>query len=502
MKDIILFTRVPKEGTTKTRLYDFLTPKMAVKLQENLLVDLYNKLIKWGFNVKVFHSGSSEDDFYMKNLLGISNFYYQQGQNLGDKMYNAISSFFENKEERKILLMGSDVVGITKEIIDYAFSSLENNDVVLNPTYDGGYYLVGVKKTIKEIFNIDKYGDNNVFEKTINILEQKKLTYKIGKKCLDIDTKEDLLTYATGFKNIKLLGAGEYNINFLYDYTASEKRVLRINLKSQMNLEKQIDYEFSTLKLLEASKVTPKVYEKKEKNNILPYDYLTMEFLEGRPLCYDKDMKIASYLLSSIHNTKFSLKDNKLIMPTNPFLMMYEECFSMANHYLKWNEADEKVKKYLLKFLNICSELLDDNYKASDICIINTELNSKNFIIGNTFFDSYVIDWEKAIIGECEQDLAHFLAPTTTFWKTEKILTKKEINDFLEDYKKYRIYDKNKFKKYFIFTCLRGITWCSMAYKEYVLKEKMLCDDYTFKKIKSYLSYDFLELLDNYFLNK
>ena len=40
-------------------------------------------------------------------------------------------------------------------------------------------------------------------------------------------------------------------------------------------------------------------------------------------------------------------------------------------------------------------------------------------MIGNSKEDSYIIDWEKALIGECEQDLAHFLAPTTTFWKTD-----------------------------------------------------------------------------------
>lgn len=495
---LILFTRVPKVGTTKTRLYDFLTKEQAVKLQENLIKDLYTKLKSWNVDVRVYHSGNKTDDNFMRTLIPVEKFYYQTGETLGDKMYNAINEVLTQNPNSKIVLIGTDILNISEEIIKTAFTNLNSSDVVINPTYDGGYYLVGMKNPVHEIFDIENYGTSIVFENTIEQLEKLNLTYRTGETLLDIDTKEDLLTYATNFKNITLLGAGEYNINFLYDYNGNEKRVLRLNTKSQMNLEKQIAYEYNTLKLLECSGVTPKVYDKYEKNNILPYDYLTMEFLAGRPLNYDTDMKIGAYLLSKIHNTPYD-ENHNLIVATNPFNLMYEECSFMAGEYLSWDMGDIKVKEYLVKFLTTCEEMLEEDYLAENMCIINTELNSGNFLIGSNKESSYIIDWEKALLGECEQDLAHFLAPTTTFWKTDKILSQDEIKEFLKEYNIYRNYNELKFKKYFIFTCLRGITWCSMAFRQYSTEEKLLTDNATFNKIKNYLDYNFLEMLENYF---
>lgn len=498
MKEIvILFTRVPKEGATKTRLYDFVTPKEAKIIQEKLLSEICNNLISWDIDYEVFHNGTSADDGYMQTLTGKNSFSYQEGKTLGEKMANAIASVLERYPNSKVLLIGSDIVGLKKDIFDYAFNSLDKVDIVINSNYDGGYYLVGMKDNYRNIFDISSYGDNTVFDNTIQAIENNKLSYITGEKLLDIDTKEDILYYETGFEGLELLGAGQYNINFLYNHSQDEKRILRLNMASQMNLVRQMHYEYETLKMLENSGVTPKVYYLNEKPKIIRYNYLTMEFLPGRELCYDKDMEIAAYLLSQIHKQPF--KNGVLIEASQPFKLMYEECQAMANIYLSWDKADEIVKSYLEKFLGRCKTIADMPYELQNKCIINTELNSSNFLIGETKESSYVIDWEKALFGEVEQDLAHFLAPTTTYWKTDKILSEQEIESFLEEYSKYNSYNKEKFDNYFIMTCLRGVTWCSMAYKQYICQEKLMLDDVMFNKIKSYLNYDFLKLLKKYF---
>ena len=69
-------------------------------------------------------------------------------------------------------------------------------------------------------------------------------------------------------------------------------------------------------------------------------------------------------------------------------------------------------------------------------CCINTELNSTNFLIGGENKPNYLIDWEKPLLGDPAQDLGHFLAPTTTFWKTDVILSAEEMDRFLEIYLK------------------------------------------------------------------
>ena len=491
---IIFFTRVPKVGTTKTRLYDFVSPENAIEIQKKLMKINYSILKESGEELVVYHDGKNCDDNTMKDILENREFSYQEGRTLGDKMYNAIAQ--ELKTSDKVILLGSDIYNLKKDMINIAFEKLDNFDVVINPSIDGGYFLIGMKKAIKEVFDLPSYGDNSVLENLLAVCKERKLSYYLGEGGLDIDTKEDLLLAETGYENIKLLGAGEYNINFTFD-DEDFKKVLRINMKSQMNLKNQIEYEYETLQLLKDSGVTPKPYELVTKTSLLPYKYLTMEFLVGRALNYKTDMHIAAYLLSKVHNTPYG--DNNLINAANPFQLMFDECKQMANEYLAWDKADEKVSSYINRFLEKCLTLIPEKYSIANPCIINTELNSGNFLIGKEKEDSYVIDWEKALIGECEQDLAHFLAPTTTFWKTDIILSGTEINDFLEKYSNYRAFNRERFERYLIFNCLRGVTWCSMAFRQYIENDKMLMDDATFKKIAAYIDLEFLEKVSAYF---
>ena len=491
---IIFFTRVPKVGTTKTRLYDFVSPDTAVEIQKKLMKKNYNVLKKCGEEISVYHDGQSIDNKVMENILENREFSYQVGETLGDKMYNAIDE--ELKSSDKVILLGSDIYNLQENMIHAAFEKLDEYDVIINPSVDGGYFLIGMKKAIKEVFDLPSYGDNTVLENLLTVCNEQKLSYYLGEAGLDIDTKEDLLLAETGYNNIKLLGAGEYNINFTFD-EGDLKKVLRINMKSQMNLENQIEYEYETLQLLKDSGVTPKPYDLVTQTNLLPYKYLTMEFLKGRPLNYKTDMYIAAYLLSKVHNTPYG--DNNLINATNPFQLMFDECKQMAGEYLAWEKVDKKVSNYIKTFLEKCQTLIPEEYDIANPCIINTELNSGNFLIGEGKEDSYVIDWEKALIGECEQDLAHFLAPTTTFWKTDIILSENEINEFLEEYGNYRNFDRKRFERYLIFNCLRGVTWCSMAFRQYSENDKMLMDDTTFKKIASYIELEFLEKVSAYF---
>ena len=491
---IIFFTRVPKVGTTKTRLYDFVSPDTAVEIQKKLMKKNYSVLKASGEEIVIYHDGQSIDDKKMENILENREFSYQVGETLGDKMYNAIKD--ELKTSDKVILLGSDIHNLQKNIITTAFEKLDKHDVVINPSVDGGYFLIGMKKAIKEVFNLPSYGDNTVLENLLDICNEQNLSYYLGEAGLDIDTKEDLLLAETGYSNIKLLGAGEYNINFTFD-EGDLKKVLRINMKSQMNLENQIEYEYETLQLLKDSGVTPKPYDVVTETNLLPYKYLTMEFLNGRPLNYKIDMEIGAYLLSTVHNTKYG--ENNLINASNPFQLMFDECKQMSREYLAWEKADKKVSNYIKIFLEKCQTLIPEEYTIANPCIINTELNSGNFLIGERKEDSYVIDWEKALIGECEQDLAHFLAPTTTFWKTDIILSENEINKFLEEYNNYRNFDRKRFERYLIFNCLRGVTWCSMAFRQYSENDKMLMDETTFKKIASYIELEFLEKVSSYF---
>ena len=133
--------------------------------------------------------------------------------------------------------------------------------------------------------------------------------------------------------------------------------------------------------------------------------------------------------------------------------------------------------------------------RQEEFCIINTELNSGNFLMNGEGKKNYLVDWEKPLYGHFAQDLGHFLSPTTTFWKTDYILSEKEIKDFLEYYQKCRDIELPALQEqtalFILYNCIRGLSWCAMAYTEYK-KGRDLQNEDTFQKIKDYLQDPFL----------
>ena len=299
--------------------------------------------------------------------------------------------------------------------------------------------------------------------------------------------------------DFSLLGQGEYNQNYRFRHPVTEQElVLRINTGSQMHLDDQIGYEFAALKHLEPSGRTPKALFCDPERNLL-----VMEWLPGRPLQYETDLAAAAEIFADIHALPVS-EDCHLLEPENPLEAIVEECRQMVAHYYDWEDADPLVV-HLLK-------TLEREISARDLsapvgirkCMVNTEVNSGNFLM-NPGGTSYLIDWEKPLISEPAQDLGHFLVPTTTFWKTDVILTPEEIRQFVAHYEKAvagrfgTASIRERLPLYFTVTCLRGVTWCAMAFREYSQPGRALANPDTFEKLKAYLHPDFLQnLLDNY----
>lgn len=308
---------------------------------------------------------------------------------------------------------------------------------------------------------------------------------------------------------IRLLAQGEYNINYIFIHpTTKKKLILRINTKSQMNLSNQIGYEYKALKGLEASERTPKVYYVDGSLKDIGFGVLIMEFLEGKPLDYTKDLDLAAECLADIHSLNVSIFKH-LIKPKDFLKAIIDECEALSKVYIESPLGKEEVKCRIKELIEIAKQKIKCESKSlGRVCCINTELNSGNFLINGKGKKNYIIDWEKPIIGEYTQDLGHFLAPTTTFWKTDVILNRKEINNFIKDYKsavknRFSTEDlEEKVNIYIILTCLRGITWCSMAYIEYQDPNKVIKNEFTYEKIKSYLEIEFLDLIKKeYFIN-
>ncbi|MBE6922213.1 MAG: aminoglycoside phosphotransferase family protein [Ruminococcaceae bacterium] len=299
--------------------------------------------------------------------------------------------------------------------------------------------------------------------------------------------------------DFSVLGQGEYNLNYVFTHPISSKKlVLRINTGSQMHLEDQISYEFSALEGLAVSGRTPKPIVCFPEQGML-----VMEYLPGRALRYETDMSIAAQILADIHSTPIPAS-SRLVRPEAPALAIYQECLEMVQHYYDWEAADPQVISLLKTLVAEIGKLPLSEPSDAPACMVNTELNSGNFLI-NEGGQSYLVDWEKPLISEPAQDLGHFLAPTTTFWKTDVILTPEQVKQFAADYVA-AVGDRMdcstlpaRLPLYFTVTCLRGVTWCAMAYREYCQPGRQLTNSDTFHKLKAYLEPAFLEnILENY----
>lgn len=297
----------------------------------------------------------------------------------------------------------------------------------------------------------------------------------------------------------EMLAQGEYNRNYLFTHPLTGKKLLlRVNFGSQMHLDDQIEYEYKALKILETSGRTPKPLYVDGRLQYLPYGVMVMEYLPGRVLDYHTDLPLAAACLADIHSVAVP-EETHLIAPANQIRAILEECEEMFAKYQQSPMGDEKKKERIRRMLDLVWKKADSLGSPRYRCCINTELNSTNFLINGVGKENYLIDWEKPLYGEPAQDLGHFLAPTTTFWKTDVILAVDEMKIFIQDYIRCVAgrFDTEGLEYrtmvYIPVTCLRGITWCAMAWIEYQEPGKEIMNESTAKKLDEYLSWEFLD---------
>lgn len=186
---LIIFTRIPEAGKTKTRLQSKLSKEECANLHKCFLKDIYDIFLNLN-DIDIIICHTEEGDLnILKNIFYKENLYIKQyGNNLNEKMYNAIKEVLSLKYD-KCVLIGADIPEINKDDIINAFNLLNNNDFVFGASYDGGYYLVGMKEAIDIIFKSES-GD---LKDIINIVEANNLKYGLTNKKHDIDEYEDLI---------------------------------------------------------------------------------------------------------------------------------------------------------------------------------------------------------------------------------------------------------------------------------------------------------------------
>lgn len=194
MNALIIFTKEPVPGKTKTRLMPYFGPEECAELHKCMLRDIRKEMKYTDSDLIVAYTGGRPD--YLKKVFGEKNtlFIEQRGENIGEKMHNAIADAKDLAYD-KVVLIGTDIPEIEAETIDAAFTMLDAADIVLGPTEDGGYYLIGMKEPHREAFEVTLYGTGSVYEETVEGIRSAGLTTAAVESYSDIDTREDISAF-------------------------------------------------------------------------------------------------------------------------------------------------------------------------------------------------------------------------------------------------------------------------------------------------------------------
>ncbi len=192
MKSIVhILSKNPDLCECKTRLRDFLSYKERVYLSKTMLTMLCSEMNKINVN-KLLHLYPSNQGKFSKKIsqrFNISTTRQMSGC-LSDKIFSAFDNTDESYQKR--ILVGSDIPSLSKHDIEDSIHYLDTFDVVIGPSNDGGFYLVGTKNNSHSIFKnlkLNKISKQDIF----NICTEKKLSFKTLRVLKDIDVPKDLL---------------------------------------------------------------------------------------------------------------------------------------------------------------------------------------------------------------------------------------------------------------------------------------------------------------------
>ena len=169
---LLIFTRNPELGKSKTRLAKTIGDQIALEIYKFLLKRTQEIAVKVNadkavyYSVKVRNNDIWDSSIYQK--------YQQFGEDLGVRMKNAFKNGFD-AGYKKVIIVGSDLYDLSSKIIDNAFQKLESNDFVIGPAEDGGYYLLGMNFLQEDIFENKDWGTETVRKDTLVNLKDKKV---------------------------------------------------------------------------------------------------------------------------------------------------------------------------------------------------------------------------------------------------------------------------------------------------------------------------------------
>lgn len=188
MNTLIVFAKNPIKGLVKTRIARHSSEELALKCYQGLLE----------------HTLRTAKGVEARKLLYFSDFipeespwspyfelHLQRGQDLGERMKRAFQYAFERGSD-KVIIIGSDCLELTDALIKQAFRELDESEIVIGPSRDGGYYLLGMTEYHPTILDKKTWSSPKLLSETLRSVEELKLHLTTLPTLKDIDKLEDM----------------------------------------------------------------------------------------------------------------------------------------------------------------------------------------------------------------------------------------------------------------------------------------------------------------------
>ncbi len=192
--ELVIFTRYPQPGTTKTRLIPAIGAERAAELQRKMTEHTVSRMANVDsrrIQVTVSFTGAEKSE--MRNWLGSNDvsFRKQSTGNLGERLAAAFTRSFSTGRNR-VIAIGTDCPQLDRRIIYKSFTHLRDRDLLLGPSTDGGYYLIGLSRQEQSIFSDVNWGGSRVYEQTLAAARLANLSWRTLQPLTDVDRPSDL----------------------------------------------------------------------------------------------------------------------------------------------------------------------------------------------------------------------------------------------------------------------------------------------------------------------
>jgi hypothetical protein len=188
---LIIFARYPQRGRVKTRLAKSIGDSNAAYLYREFVEAVILRTKDRTYRRIIFFSPVSRRKDFI-NWLGadIQN-YPQRGNNLGRRLSHAFELAFK-KGAKRVVVIGTDSPLIDRNIVRKAFNKLKTSQCVIGPSFDGGYYLIGLSGFYRDLFKGIDWSTNRVLKQTLTRVGQLDIKCAILPKHFDVDAHKDL----------------------------------------------------------------------------------------------------------------------------------------------------------------------------------------------------------------------------------------------------------------------------------------------------------------------